>query len=189
MKRYSHNPIITRNDIPDIEPHLVDVTSVFNPGAVRFDNRYVLLMRVQNRGRETYLLKAESDDGIRFEIDTDIINFAGIEKVEEEIYHVYDPRITPIGNTFYIMIAMDMQCGCRLGLARTEDFEDYHFMGIVADEDNRNGVLFPQMINGRYLRLDRPNRQSLKGGTASGSIICLSESYDLLTWRETHTRL
>ena len=32
MKRYDKNPILTREDIPDIPPDLVDVTSVFNPG-------------------------------------------------------------------------------------------------------------------------------------------------------------
>ena len=35
MERYENNPIITRKHIPDSQAHLKDVTSVFNPGAVR----------------------------------------------------------------------------------------------------------------------------------------------------------
>ena len=37
MRRYEHNPIITRTDIPHCPPDLVDVSSVFNPGAVRYE--------------------------------------------------------------------------------------------------------------------------------------------------------
>ena len=68
MKRYKNNPIITRNDIPDIPPHLVDISSVFNPGAVKFGDKFLLMLRVQNRGRETFLLTTQSDDGIHFHI-------------------------------------------------------------------------------------------------------------------------
>ncbi len=64
MYRYSKNPIITREDIPDIAPYLVDATSVFNPGAIKFNDKYVLMLRVQNRGRETFMMISFSDDGI-----------------------------------------------------------------------------------------------------------------------------
>ncbi len=51
MNPYPNNPIITRADIPDIEPHFVNVSSVFNPGTVKFNDKYFLLLQVQNRGR------------------------------------------------------------------------------------------------------------------------------------------
>ena len=182
MKRYKGNPIITRADIPEISPHLVDVSSVFNPGAIKFNDKYLLLLRVQNRGRETYLMKAESADGIHFIVEPQIINFRGQEKVREKIYHVYDPRITFIDNTYYIMVALDMDGVCRLGLARTDDFNNFDFVGIVSDGDNRNGVLFPEKIGGRFMRLDRPNESRLEAGVTSGECICLSESADLISW-------
>jgi len=182
MERYKNNPIITRKDIPEIPPHLVDVSSVFNPSAVKFDNKYLLMLRVQNRGRETFLLTAESDDGIHFTIADQVIHFMGIENIPEKIYHSYDPRITRINDVFYIMFAMDMDEGCRLGLAKTNDFESFEFMGIVSEDDNRNGVLFPEKINGKYMRLDRPNEIDLPEGPTTGSIIRLSESDDLLDW-------
>ncbi|MCD4818522.1 MAG: hypothetical protein K8S23_07500 [Candidatus Cloacimonetes bacterium] len=54
MKRNLNNPIITRNDIPNIQPNLVDITSVFNQGAIKFKDKYLLILRVQNRARELY---------------------------------------------------------------------------------------------------------------------------------------
>lgn len=183
MERYKNNPILTRNDIPQIPPHLMDVSSVFNPGAIRFDDKLLLMLRVQNRGRETFLLMAESDDGVHFDVSNQIVHFNGIEKIKAKIYHCYDPRITRIDEVYYIMFAMDMDAGCRLGLAQTRDFKNFDFMGIVSEEDNRNGVLFSEKINGQYLRLDRPNKVQLEGGPTSGSAICLSESSDLLHWR------
>jgi beta-1,4-mannooligosaccharide/beta-1,4-mannosyl-N-acetylglucosamine phosphorylase len=182
MRRYHANPIITRSDIPDIPPQLVDVTSVFNPGAVKFKDKYLLILRVQNRGRETFLLKAVSENGIDFEIDNSILKLRGIEKVNETIYHIYDPRITRLENSYYLLFAMDLNSGCRLGLARTEDFCEYEFLGIVSENDVRNGALFPEKIGGKYIRLDRPNQVALPGGVISGATIRLSESSDLLEW-------
>ena len=182
LKRHPENPIITPADIPELKPLLVDVSSVFNPGAVRFGDKYLLLLRAQNRGRETYLLRALSDDGVHFEINPEPIVFKGIVNVAENIYHVYDPRVTCIGHTYYIMVALDMDSCCRLGLARTDDFEHFEFLGIVSKNDCRNGVLFPERIDGRYLRLDRPNRVRLESGATTGTVIEISQSKDLIHW-------
>ncbi len=183
LKRNLKNPIITRTDIPEIYPELVDVSSVFNPGAIKYNDKYILLLRVQNRGRETFIVKAESSNGIDFKVDKRIVDFKGMEKISKKIYHVYDARISKIQNKFYVMFAMDMEEGCSLGLAKTNDFNEYQFLGIVSDGDVRNGVLFPEKINGKYLRFDRPNKVQLEGGPASGNTIFLSESDDLLKWK------
>ncbi len=182
MLRYSKNPIITRTDIPNILPYMVDVSSVFNPGAIKFNNKYILLLRVQNRGRESFIVKAESSNGIDFEVDNKIVDFKGIEKLKKKIYHIYDARLTRLENSHYIMFAMDMDDGCSLGLAKTNDFSEYEFLGIVSEGDVRNGVLFPEKINGKYLRFDRPNKVQLTRGPFSGNTIFLSESEDLLIW-------
>jgi predicted GH43/DUF377 family glycosyl hydrolase len=44
-------------------------------------------------------------------------------------------------------------------------------------------VLFPEKINGRYLRFDRPNRTRLENGVSSGNAVYLSDSEDLHHWR------
>jgi beta-1,4-mannooligosaccharide/beta-1,4-mannosyl-N-acetylglucosamine phosphorylase len=183
LKRNSKNPILTRADIPDILPHIADVSSVFNPGAIKFNSSYILLLRVQNRGRETFILKAESKNGVDFKVDNKVVEFKGIEKIKEKIFHIYDARITWIEDKYYIMFAMDLTSGCELGLAVTSNFKDYNFLGIVSKGDVRNGVLFPGKVNGKYLRFDRPNIIQLKGGPTSGNTIFLSESDDLLHWK------
>lgn len=183
MQRHPKNPIITRKDIPNIPPYLVDVTSVFNPGAVKFKDKYLLILRVQSRSRETYFVMAESANGVDFKVRKEIVQFNGIEKVEETIYHIYDARITPLEGKFYIMFAMDMENSCKLGLSVTDDFESFKFLGIISKEDNRNGVLFPEKVNQKYLRMDRPNKVQKGGGPKSGNTIWLSESDDLLHWK------
>jgi beta-1,4-mannooligosaccharide/beta-1,4-mannosyl-N-acetylglucosamine phosphorylase len=182
MKRHPQNPILTRADIPHIPPDLLDVTSVFNPGAVKCGEKYMLMLRVQSRSRETSLVMAESRNGVDFDVAHSIVHFRGIEKVKERIFHIYDARITRIGQTYYIMFAVDMDGGCQLGLGKTLDFREFDFLGIASNEDIRNGVLFPEKIGGQYLRMDRPNRARMAGGPTSGSTICLSASDDLIYW-------
>ncbi len=183
MKRHPGNPILTRADVPDAPPRLTDATSVFNPGAVKVGDRYLLIVRVQARSRETFLMVAESADGVRFAVRPGIVELRGIEKLKERVYHVYDPRITRLEGAYYVMFAMDTDGGCGLGLARTEDFRDFEFLGVTSTGDVRNGVLFPEKVGGAYLRLERPNRARLEGGPATGSEIWLAESDDLLRWR------
>jgi len=182
MKRYPSNPILTRNDIPDIHPQLVDATSVFNPGAIYFNGKYLLMLRVQSRSRETFMVMAESLDGIHFSVAHKIVDFKGIENISEKIYHIYDARISNIDGKNYIMFAMDMDNGCQLGLGTTKDFKEFDFLGIASNEDIRNGVLFPEKINGKFMRMDRPNKARHSNGTTSGSTIWLSKSDDLLNW-------
>jgi beta-1,4-mannooligosaccharide/beta-1,4-mannosyl-N-acetylglucosamine phosphorylase len=183
MRRHPGNPILTRADIPDIPPLLTDATSVFNPGAVKAGDRYVLMLRVQARSRETFAMVAESADGFRFSVRPEIVEFKGLDKVRERIYHVYDARITRLDGAYYVMFAMDMDSGCQLGLARTEDFRDFLFLGITSSDDVRNGVLFPEKVGGVYLRLERPNRARQAGGPTTGSEIWLADSDDLIRWR------
>ncbi len=183
LTRSPKNPILTRADIPDIPPEIVDATSVFNPGAVLYDGRYLLMLRVQTRGRETFFMTAESDDGTHFEVSPRIVSLRGIDRVDGTVYHSYDPRITRLGDTYYVMFAMDTDLGCRLGLARSTDFRTFEFAGITGNGDIRNGVLFPEKIGGQYARLDRPNRVSFEGGVTSGDEIVLSRSDDLIEWR------
>jgi len=183
LVRSSDNPILTGREIPAMPPHLVDPSSVFNPGATRFGDRTVLLLRVQSRGRRTYLVRADSENGRDFEVRDRIVEIEGLDVEAEGILHVYDPRITRIGDDWLVMFAADTRTGCRLGVARTGDFERFELVGLGTDPDVRNGVLFPARFEGRYRRLDRPNRIRLADGPTTGNEVVLSESDDLVTWR------
>jgi beta-1,4-mannooligosaccharide/beta-1,4-mannosyl-N-acetylglucosamine phosphorylase len=182
MHRHSQTPILTRLNIPPIPPALVDVSSVFNPGAIKQDDIYRLMLRVQSRSRETFLVMAHGKDGVNFNVEDHIVHFKGIEKIKDKIYHIYDARITYLEGRYYIMFAMDMDNGCQLGLGVTDDFNTFEFLGITSDEDIRNGVLFPEKIGGKYHRMDRPNKSQHSGGPTSGSTIWLSESTNLIDW-------
>ena len=183
MRRHPGNPILTRADIPDVPPLLTDATSVFNPGAIEAGGRTVLMLRVQARSRETFLMLAESADGVRFSVVPEIVRFEGLDEVRERVYHVYDARLTRLEGAYYVMFAMDMDGGCQLGLARSEDLRRFRFLGVTSTDDVRNGVLFPEKVGGVYLRLERPNRARQAGGPTTGSEIWLAESDDLIRWR------
>ncbi len=182
MERHPRNPILTRLNIPPIPPALTDVTSVFNPGAIKDGDTYRLMLRVQSRSRETFLVMAESADGVNFKVENKVVNFKGIEKVPGKVFHIYDARISRLEGRFYVMFAMDMEDGCQLGLGVTDDFKNFDFLGITSKEDIRNGVLFPEKVNGKYLRMDRPNKSRHNSGPTSGSTIWLSESNNLIDW-------
>jgi predicted GH43/DUF377 family glycosyl hydrolase len=83
-----------------------------------------------------------------------------------------DPRITWLDGTYYISYIADGDRGLRLALAKTDDFEDIEFLGYVTQPDVKNGLLFPQKIDGRYALLKRP----------AGGDIWISYSDDLVFW-------
>ena len=181
--RHPRNPILTRAEIPPFPPRVVDPSSVFNPGALRVDDTTHLLLRVQARSRETFLFHAHGPDGVRFEVEPRPVVIEGIEEVGEHVYHVYDPRLTRVGDEILITFAADVEDACRVGIARTRDFERFELVNYERDGDARNAVLFPEKRDGRYLRLVRPNRIALEGGPVSGDEIELQESADLHAWR------
>jgi beta-1,4-mannooligosaccharide/beta-1,4-mannosyl-N-acetylglucosamine phosphorylase len=183
LRRWSGNPILARGDIPDLPGRLSDPSSVFNPGAAIAGSLYRLLARVQSRGRETFLVVAESSDGHAFRVRPEIVQLRGLERLRETVYHVYDPRVTRLEDGFYIVLALDTDHGCQLGLARTADFTGFEFLDLISTGDERNGVLFPEKVGGRYLLLRRPNRPQPGRGVSSGAVIELAESTDLLRWR------
>ncbi len=176
MRTYA-DPILTRTDVPGR-----DVSSVFNPGVARFGGRIAMLARVQTRGRETLLWPAFSDDGVQFDLADGPAVIRGLEDVGETVHHAYDPRLTVLEGTCYVVFAVDIDGACRLAIARTEDFEHFDLVAFDAAGDRRNGVLFPRRIGGRYLRLERPNEEVLEGGVRSGGAVVLAASVDLVRW-------
>ena len=178
-------PLLTREDLPALNNRLRDFSSIFNPGAVRDGERVVLVTRVQTRGRETLLWCARSKDGLVFSMDPKPIQLSGLAKLAEMVYHIYDPRITRLDDAWYMLVSLDLDRGCRLGLVRSKDLQNFELLGMAGSDDSRNGVLFPHRFsnhNNRYLRLERPNRRKLAGGPATGDQIVVAASDDLLHW-------
>ncbi|USN98989.1 MAG: glycoside hydrolase family 130 protein [Phycisphaeraceae bacterium] len=178
------NPIVTRGDVPAVRGDLVDVTSVFNPGACVWRGRELLLLRVQTRGRGTVLVPAErlADGSVR--VEARVVEIEGLAETGVRVHHLYDPRLTVIGEAIYAVLAADLDDACRLVVARSEDWARWSLVSMDRAGDRRNGVLFPEKIAGRFARLERPNRVTRTGGPASGSVITLAVSDDLAAWED-----
>ena len=63
-------------------------------------------------------------------------------------------------------------------------FDSFEFVDMVTTQDTRNGVLFPEKINGKFFRIERPNNHQVEGGPLTGNAMYVSESEDLLNWTE-----
>ena len=173
-KRYEGNPILTGKDFPAE----ADIKAVFNSGIVKYNDTYMMVCRVENSALVDRFWIAESTDGYNFtprlapmEMPHDDPKF---KEYTSGMY--YDPRLTKVGDAYYIVHAAHSGHTCRLSLVKTMDFEKFEWMGFISETDNRNGVLFPEKINGLYARLDRPNT-----GADTGDI-WVSYSPDLVFW-------
>jgi beta-1,4-mannooligosaccharide/beta-1,4-mannosyl-N-acetylglucosamine phosphorylase len=178
LTRASSEPMLRPSDIPALRPDLEDVSGVFNPGAVRWKERDLLLLRVQTRGRTTVLVPAELGAHGEISFGTPL----DFEDLNPPPAHVYDPRLTVIEDELYAVMACDSDEGCHLLTARTKDLVDWEIVTLEAGVDQRNGVLFPERIGGLYHRLQRPNASTRSRGPATGSVITHSTSEDLLRW-------
>lgn len=173
FRRSPDNPIITADDIP------YDCNTVFNAGACKFGERYVLLLRVEGLNGHSHLTLAFSDDGYHFEIQPNpwVLPSSDLQYKVFERYGVEDPRITEIDGVYYITYTAYGPHGPRVGIGRTTDFEQFERIGLATDVDNKDAVLFPEKIGDSYLMLNRP------GGIAgdAGSI-WITYSPDLVHW-------
>jgi len=183
--RYKENPILSRLDIRSEDPALQDVSSVFNPGGVMHQGQFLLLLRVQNRARETCFVKAISDDGIHFTVSDKATRINHLSRCPHRIYHIYDARISCRSEDegYDVVCAMDTDAGCFMGYFISRDFEELEFVALVSDPDVRNGVL----LEGTPYRFERPNTHQGKDGVKTGSTITCSQSDDMLHWQEVAT--
>lgn len=136
---------------------------------------------VKNRaGKTIYLTSishlriARSRDGVNFEIaDRPSVMPQG----RMECWGIEDPRITKLNDQYYITYSAISDKGVSVGLITTKDFQAFHRMGLILAPTNKDVVLFPERINGRYYMLHRP----VPDGIGEPEI-WLAESEDLQHW-------
>lgn len=168
--RYSVNPVIPRDLLPDSN-------SIFNSAVVPFKDGYAGVFRVDDKNRRMTLHVGFSKDGLKWDMNLDTIKFEGAAPEVAEWGYGYDPRVAEIDGRYYVSWCNDHH-GPTIGLAWTDDFVTFHQLENAFLPYNRNGVLFPKKINGRFAMLSRP---SDTGHTAFGDIF-YSESPDLEFW-------
>jgi len=174
LTRHREGPILCGSDFPDSGR----IVRVFNSGIVKHEGRYIMACRAEDRALRDTIWIAESRDGYAFTPRPAPIAVPDHDPLWREYTAgmYYDPRITKIDGTFYLVHAAHSNHGCRLSLMRTADFEAFEWMGFISETDNRNGVLFPEKVDGLYARFDRPNT----GGNFGD--IWISYSPDLIFW-------
>src|SRR5262245_33772741 len=123
----------------------------------------------------SHLRVARSKDGRSID-SVDGAVFGPANQYEE--FGVEDPRISRIGDTFYITYVAVSRHGVATALASTKDFNSFERHGIIFYPENKDVVLFPEKIGGEYFALHRPN-----GATHfCRPEMWLATSPDLLHW-------
>lgn len=168
--RSAKNPIIHRHALPNSN-------SIFNSAVVPFGDGFAGVFRCDDKRREMRLHAGFSKDGIQWDIDEKPIEFKCDIKELQEFEYGYDPRVVQIDDKYYVTWCNGYH-GPTIGLAYTEDFKEFTQMENTFLPYNRNGVLFPKKIGGKFAMLSRP---SDTGHTGFGDIF-YSESKELEFW-------
>jgi beta-1,2-mannobiose phosphorylase / 1,2-beta-oligomannan phosphorylase len=117
------------------------------------------------------------ESGIKLERIENIPVFTGMANHSE--YGVEDPRITKIGNKYYMTyVVVSLRDGVSTSLAVSKNLLTWVRKGIIFQEQNKDVVLFPEKIKGRYVSLNRPESSF----HFSKPSIWISYSPDLIHW-------
>ncbi|MGB3714088.1 MAG: glycoside hydrolase family 130 protein [Candidatus Promineifilaceae bacterium] len=171
--RYSHNPIVNHDAIPSSN-------SIFNSAVVPHGEGFAGVFRCDSKTRQMQLHAGRSMDGIQWDIEDERIEFLAHDKRTQDINlfdYAYDPRVVWLEDRYYVTWCNGYH-GPTIGVGYTYDFETFYQMENAFLPFNRNGVLFPRKIEGKYAMLSRP---SDNGHTPFGDIY-YSESPDMQHW-------
>ena len=169
FRRWEGNPVITIEDLP------FRCSDVRNAGAVKVADTYILLVTIESLSGHTLIYRATSGDGRYFTVDSEPLMAPSSEEPfrRHEEVGVTDARITKLNDTYYITYLAESHLGFRIGLAETQDFSSVKRLGFISEPDTKGGTIFPEKIDGRFARLERPSE---------GGRIWLSYSDDLVYW-------
>ncbi len=122
----------------------------------------------------SHLRIARSQDGIHFEIEESpaIGPSNGYESLGVE-----DPRITLIDEIYYITYVAVSPLGVTTALASTQDFKSFKRHGVIFAPENKDVVLFPEKISGKYFAIHRPHSPLF-----TRNDMWIAESPDLHCW-------
>ena len=171
--RYSQNPVIPRDLIPSSN-------SIFNSAVVPFEGEFAGVFRADTRSRQMQIHAGKSKNGIDWELNHERIEFKPHNERTQDIInfeYAYDPRVVFIEDRYYVTWCNGYH-GPTIGVGYTYDFETFYQMENAYLPFNRNGILFPRKINGKFAMLSRP---SDNGHTPFGDIY-YSESPDMEHW-------
>ena len=178
-----HTPLEWRYDLDEgSNPFLMErfgIHAVLNPGAIKWNGRYLLAVRVEGADRKSFFAIAESPDGIngfRF-WDLPVV----LPEYGEPATNVYDMRLTAHEDGWiYGIFCVERKDHCAgagdyssavaaAGVARTKDFVHWERLpDIVSKCQQRNVVLHPEFVDGKYALYTRPQDGFIQAGNAGG---------------------
>ncbi|WP_066195946.1 BtaManbiosPhlase [Gracilibacillus timonensis] len=139
-----------------------------DPRSILKHNKYKYLTSI------SYLRIARSKDGRNFTVDNDPFLYPSNEL---DMFGVEDPRITKIGDTYYIYFSAVSSMGVGESLVSTKDWIQIERHGMIFAPENKDVLIFPERINGKYYALHRPVPKSF-----GAPEIWIAESGNLLYW-------
>jgi len=148
LQRYAGNPILEPR-----REHLWEDRAVFNCAVVHHEGLFHMLYRAVAKDLVSTIGYAVSRDGFDWlRLDKPVLEPAN----EFETKGVEDPRVTRIGDTFYMAYTAYSEQGMRVSLAASNNLITWERLGIILPgEDNKDAALFPERIGGRYALLHR----------------------------------
>lgn len=169
--KYTKNPILTKENVP------FHVNSIFNAGAVKIDDKYILLCRTEMPDGRSTLTLAQGTDGINFKVaDKPCLTPEDHKDYLEFVeWGIEDPRITKIDEKYYLTYTGYSKYEPLVILTETTDFKTFKIHGPISEPSNKDCSLFPEKIDGQYWKVDRPSAHNRRD-------IWVSKSPDLDHW-------
>ncbi|WP_144910866.1 glycoside hydrolase family 130 protein [Mucilaginibacter frigoritolerans] len=190
----AHTPLFWRYDVnPSTNPYLMErfgINAAFNAGAIKFNDKYVMVVRVEGTDRKSFFAVAESADGIsnftfwEYPID--------MPETDEPDTNVYDMRLTAHEDGWIYGLfcterrdpeapAYDQSMAvAACGIARTKDLIKWERLPdlVTKSPQQRNVVLHPEFVNGLYALYTRPQDGFISAGKGGGIGFGFTESME-----------
>lgn len=187
-----HAPLFWRYDLNSVtNPYLMErfgINGVFNAGAIKLNDKYLVIARVESTNRKSFFAVAESNNGIdNFQFwdypivmpeteiaDTNIYDMRVVRHEDGWIYGVFcAERRNPKAAAGDESAAV-----AQAGIARTKDLKTWERLPDLKtpSPQQRNVVLHPEFVRGKYAFYTRPQDSFIEAGTGGGIGFGLSNS-------------
>jgi len=198
----AHAPLFWRYDLDErTNPYLMErfgINGVFNAGAIKWKDRYAIMARVEGRDRKSFFAIADSPNGIdNFRFWDSPVHMPGTGSPETNIY---DIRLTRHEDGYVYGLfctekrdpsapSSDQSAAiAQCGIARTHDLINWERLADLRTHSpqQRNVVLHPEFVDGKYAFYTRPQDGFIDTGTGSGVGFGLSDTItEAVVGRET----
>lgn len=178
-----HTPVFWRYDMNrETNPYFMErfgINAVFNAGAIKWQGKYLMIARVEGYDRKSFFAIAESPNGVdnfRF-WDYPIL----LPETENLGTNVYDMRLTAHEDGWiYGIFCVERRdpsaakgdlssAMAKAGIVRTRDLKEWERLpDLISNSQQRNVVLHPEFVNGKYALYTRPQDSFIDAGKGGG---------------------